>query len=122
MVNALSLKPISTIDEAVVILSSLTVVGSFLWVPIVVVQLYRKCETWKAKSALFAALLAVMFIPLNPRKSFRQNTMWSAWDKYFSTQFRQEGSLKATGNGSGKIFVVVPPRYLPVRCGFIACG
>jgi 2-acylglycerol O-acyltransferase 2 len=110
MVQSIRLKPISTVEEAIVIISSLTVVGSFFWVPLVFMQLYRKCETTKAKIALFAALLAAIFVPLNARKSFRQNRMWDAWHAYFSTQIRQEGAL--TGK-SGKIFVVIPHGIFP---------
>ena len=85
--------PIGVVDEALVIGSSLAVVGSFFWAPLAFYAIWRKCETTRAKVALIiSALLVTVFVPLSPRRSFRQNRLWDAWHRYTSTQIVQDFS------------------------------
>jgi hypothetical protein len=54
----------SILGQSTVILSSLVVVGSFFWVPMLLIYCLRKCKTWKSRLAVVTFFLLITLVPL----------------------------------------------------------
>jgi hypothetical protein len=103
-------EPISIIDDWSVKLSSIFFVGSVLWVPSLIVYLYRKWKNAKSdiqKRALYRNVLLALiaFTILGPHRhyrvgqwlKFKQWKLWNAWLRYISFQVITDG-LRVAGN------------------------
>lgn len=114
--------PIGLQDEALVVASSLAVVGSFFWAPLAFYAIWRKCESTRSKLALIlSALLVTVFVPLSPRRSFRQNRLWDAWHTYMSTQIVQDFA-GALDESMAHIFVMLPHGIYPFATALSLVG
>jgi len=91
---ALYKRKINVAGEAAVIASSLFVVGSFFWLPILVVYLLRKvCTTARRRLILLLTLVVLVFLPVRPWDKARRNWLFDQWNRYFSVRVHFEEAL-----------------------------
>lgn len=85
---------LSRVGESAVIISSLFVVGSFFWFPILVGYFLKKvCTTTKRRIILALTVLALVFAPVKPWDRARRNWIFDQWIRYFSVRVVFEEAL-----------------------------
>lgn len=61
---AVLMPAMSILGQSTVVLSSLVVVGSFFWVPLLLIYCLRKCKTWKSRLAVLSFFVLITLVPL----------------------------------------------------------
>lgn len=117
------------IGEALVVGSSLFVVGSFFWFPILCYYLHRKyCNSWKRRFVLLGIIAYLVFVPVRPWNAVvdtqsisnttyhsinctcfqaRRNWFWKQWSRYFNIKVNvnEDGTCNPTpSNNDVRVF------------------
>jgi len=108
-------------DQSILIFSSLFVVGSFFWFPLLVYYAFRKCQTWKARFGLLIFVALVTLMPLSPKRGMRHNYLWKVWHDYFGTDFIYE-SFDAIAKDKAHLFAMIPHGIYPFGAALSLVG
>jgi hypothetical protein len=113
----------SIAGEATVILSSLAVVGSFFWVPLLLVHCLRKCETWKSRFAVLSFFVLIIWVSLKAQRSSRHGYLWDKWHEYFDTKFVYEmAEGLAKDSATGHLLAMIPHGVYPFGAALSLVG
>ncbi|KAL8427384.1 hypothetical protein Efla_006415 [Eimeria flavescens] len=73
-------------DDVRCVLLQLFVYGSFVWIPALIVWIWRKhCTTRRRKVILILAVLSLVFFPLRPKPAIRTWRGWNHFHRYHRT-------------------------------------
>merc|ERR1711871_400280 len=106
----------------VVVLSSLVVVGSFVWVPMLSSFIAQRCRKSKKRlAALFAFLLFLVYWPLRPWPGARDWSLWEHWTQYFSPRVILDGKFSLEDRRP-KLFAFMPHGLYPMGAAIALVG
>lgn len=107
--------PVTRLSTHVVVsVSSLVVVGSFVWVPAAFTWLGVKARKSKRRLAAFAAaVLILVFFPLRPWRGIRHIDLWTRWIEYFKPRVILDSGMPLD-TSTPSIYTFMPHGIFPM--------
>lgn len=114
-------RKLSFLTDLVVCSSSLLVVGSFLWFPLALYFVLKRCKTRRARLIVLAVVVVLVLVPVKQWPAVRRTRFWDAWTRYFSPTIIVDGDKELPSDRS-LLYCFMPHGIYPfgqVRC--LAC-
>ena len=107
----------SWINACVVNGQSLAVVGSFFYVPYIIIYLQRKLKTTRQRALAMFSLIMLLLCPIKKSSWVQRLFVWDEYDRYFQTKV-----VGPAFSSQQTVFGIYPHGIVPLTLGLTAFG